>query len=197
VSEPLHECKLFDDEVPSAADLDEKLSEVAEREAAQSDLVVGTQEQLHVAMGPVKAKRTMLDLYRDIEIMARVTNTYGWDVDDDKMVMDPQNGAKPICPRQWIEAMRVAVAMYARAGGREVGVPEALAHPVGKAGLTWRKPDGDGHKWFTIQIGPDSREIRFGAEWERHDARGDRKGVSTDLRDLGAALDSVFSDRQD
>lgn len=132
----------------------------------------------------------MLDLYGEIDRMSRATNTYGWATSDDELVCDPKNAAKPIGPRQWLEAMRVACALHPRAAIQRLGAPEPVAHPSGRAGLTWH----DGEKvWFTAIFAPGSCESRFSAEWERRDERGTVKGTSDSLRDVAEALESAFS----
>jgi hypothetical protein len=139
-------------------------------------------------------KRRMLELYAEIVAWAGRTRTYGWEKDGEKLITgNPHDGARLIFVPQWLEAMRVASALYGRSRVRALGAPEAIAHPSGRAGLGWRVGRAEFSVLFDARS--DSAALgQFGCSWVRIDARGRLEGKSTTLGDLGEALESAFSE---
>jgi hypothetical protein len=140
---------------------------------------------------PVK-KRTFADLYIEIAAGVKLTRQYAWDnkhTENGKLIV-PSETCKLIFPRQWLEAMRVGVALYRdRAAIRQIGVPEAVAHSSGRAGLRW----SDGDKWFEVHIAPESDARSFSCTWQRRNESGVLSGTSRDLRDLASGIESTFA----
>jgi hypothetical protein len=143
------------------------------------------------------SKRRMLELYAEIVAWAGRTRTYGWEKggpDGQGLVTGkPSDGARLIFIPQWLEAMRVASALWGRSRVRALGAPEAIAHPSGRAGLGWRAGSAEFSVLFDARS--DSQSFgQFGCSWVRIDARGRLEGKSTTLGDLGEALESGFSE---
>lgn len=162
----------------------------------QAEVVEASERDAAVAAGSARP-RAMMDLATDILVLARVTNTYGWDqggptVDASAAV---SVGAKPISGRQWLDAMGLASEIRASsAAARDLGVPEALAHPDGAPGLVWKTPDAKRSFTLVLRTGA---VVLVGARhhrlcWERRDERGVAAGESPDVRDLLGALLSAF-----
>jgi hypothetical protein len=140
---------------------------------------------------PVK-KRSFSDLYLEIAAGTKLTRQYAWDnrhAENGKLI-NPGDTCKLIFARQWLEAMRVAVSLYRdRATIRQLGVPEAVAHATGKAGLRW----SSGDKWFELHLDPLSDARSFACTWERRNESGMLSGISRDLRDLASGIEATFS----
>jgi hypothetical protein len=139
------------------------------------------------------AERRMLALYAEVAVWVGRTRTFGWEKDGETLVCGPpRDGAKLIFVPQWLEAMRVACALYTRSPIRALGAPDAIAHPSGRAGLGWRRGAAEFSVLFDARS--DSTTFgTFGCSWVRVDTRGTLEGRSTTLGDLGEALESAFA----
>ena len=146
-------------------------------------------------------RRSFEDLAKEIIVLAQGTNTYGWEQGGAEIDVSKEAtgegivnvGAKPISPRQWLDAMAVATGLATgrRAIG-ELGPPLPGAHPEGFPMLIWRESDA---RFFVLQLRPGASLIsrrNFRLCWERLDARGKHVAESTTIEDVAGALLSTF-----